>query len=97
MCSTATVHDETRQGLGTLKKGKLNRKLIGNKPSPLAKESHLTTTEEEPETVNTSKVEKEEDPVLSRRRRPNVVMREGYNLGKQKIHFSMGRLNSKIV
>ena len=56
------------------------RKLIATttKASPLVEEN----TEGEQETL-----EKDEDPVLSRRRRPNVVLRGGYNLEYQNISY----------
>ena len=63
------------------------RKLIATttKASPLVEEN----TEGEQETLNasTDMQEKEEDPVLSRRRRPNVVLRGGYNLEYQNISY----------
>ena len=60
------------------------RKLIAPKSSRVAtsggtiqeeeEENHPSNTEVEPLTDNTSKVEKDEDPVVSRRRKPNVVL-----------------------
>lgn len=86
--------DETRQGLSTLKRGKLNRKLIATKTGPL--EDRTIPEEEDNPTINQAEaltndtgeemVEKE-DPVISRRRRPNVVLREEYKVASVIFHF----------
>ena len=40
----------------------------------------LTRTKKEEPLTDPGMVEREDDPVLSRRRRPNVVLREGYRV-----------------
>ena len=96
---TSVFPEESRQGLSTLKKGKLNRFVWGLGGGGLKITDHdyrrkliATTTKASPLVEENTEeeqetLEKEEDPVLSRRRRPNVVLRGGYNLEYQNNSF----------